>query len=103
VCFVLTFVCYRVIGWGLVSIQLWKDAWQVLHKPSIDEWKKKHDDKVDNGIKESHLVASGYTRAEGQSAWFLYLFLFMDVALGLLQLYWFGFGMLPKILEIVQA
>jgi hypothetical protein len=76
-------LAYRVVGWWLVSYQLWKDALFVL--ASHD--KKKDDDNA---------------KAKGK-VWFLYIFLFMDVALGLLQVYWFFFGMLPKIAEVVSA
>lgn len=35
-------------------------------------------------------------------AWFLFGFLVLDFLLGLLQVYWFGFGIVPKILEILM-
>jgi hypothetical protein len=35
----------------------------------------------------------------GKKDWFLYVFSAMDVLLGLLQVYWFGIAILPKILK----
>ena len=87
VCFVLTFLAYRVVGWWMVSYHLWKDALFVLRG---DNNKKNDDGDADA------------SRTAGKT-WFLYIFLAMDVALGLLQVYWFAFGMLPKIVEIVGA
>lgn len=77
-CFVLTFFYYRVVGWLWVSLPLWKDTLSVLKKDTTHN-----------------------LRAAGVS-WFLIVFLAMNVILGLLQVYWFGFGILPKILEILQ-
>jgi hypothetical protein len=82
--FVITFLAYRVVGWWMVSAQLWSDAFVVLKGPNKD----KDEDK---------------TPAYGKSKLlFLYMFLAMDVALGLLQVYWFVYGMLPKIVEIIN-
>jgi len=64
----LLFLGYRVIGWWVVSYQLWKDVFSV----------------------DKELASKG-------KAWFLNVFLFIDLTLGLLQLYWFFFGMNPKI------
>ena len=79
VCFTFTFLYYRVIGWFQVSLSLWKD---VLHvgrtKGAIEQYRP------------------GLT-------WFVYTFLVMDTLLGLLQLYWFGFGIVPKIMEIASS
>jgi len=72
--FTLLFLGYRVIGWWVVSYQLWKDVFSVDKK----------------------LASKG-------KAWFLNIFLFMDLTLGLLQLYWFFFGMIPKIVEVLEA
>jgi hypothetical protein len=77
VAFVITFVAYRVIGWWIVSYQLWKDALFAMRK--------------------------GTAKTYRSAAWFLYIFLAMDVVLGLLQVYWFVFGMLPKIVEILEG
>jgi hypothetical protein len=72
--FTLLFVGYRVIGWWVVSYSLWKDAFAV----------------------NKELLPLGKAR-------FLNIFLGMDLALGLLQLYWFVFGMIPKIIELLEA
>ena len=72
--FVLTFFYYRIVGWWQESYRLWSDALIVLGKKS--------------------------RLRPGKSLLFLYVFLAVDVALGLLQLYWFGFGILPKLVEI---
>jgi TLC domain len=87
VCFVMTFLAYRVVGWWMVSYELWTDALWVLRDD--DNGKKKNDDR-------------DASRDTGKMR-FLYVFLAMDVALGLLQVYWFVFGMLPKIVEIVSG
>jgi hypothetical protein len=75
--FALLFLWFRVIGWWIVSYQLWKDVFHV---------KKKNE----------QVVSRNKTR-------FLHVFLFMDLALGLLQVYWFVWGMIPKVIEILQA
>ena len=75
VIFPLSFLYYRVIGWWQVSFQLWSDVFHVAKKGRIEE----------------------YRPGKG---WFLYGFLVMDFLLGLLQVYWFAFGIVPKILEI---
>ena len=67
VCFALTFTYYRVYGWIKHSVPLWKDTIHV----------------IDTGSAEKY-------RPGGKSSMFLYSFLFLDVALGLLQLYWFS-------------
>jgi TLC domain len=75
--FVLLFLAYRVVGWWIVSYRLWKDALYVQQKGLANKYRP------------------------GKS-WFLYIFLFMDAALGALQLYWFIWGMIPKILEVLN-
>jgi len=75
--FALGFVYYRVAGWLWVSIPLWKDVFHVLKS------------------KDSEQLRPG-------KSWFLFVFLAMNFLLGLLQFYWFGFGILPKILEILE-
>jgi hypothetical protein len=75
--FVLTFSYYRIVGWWQESYRLWSDALIVLDKKS--------------GLRP------------GKSLLFLYVFLAVDVALGLLQVYWFGFGILPKLVEIFSG
>jgi TLC domain len=77
VSFTLTFLYYRIVGWWQVSVQLWSDVLTVgvMRKRAIDSYRP-------------------------GKAWFLYGFLAMDLALGLLQVYWFGFGIVPKIVEI---
>jgi TLC domain len=77
VSFTFTFLYYRVIGWLQVSISLWSDVLAVAKKKEIEQHRP--------GL-----------------AWFVYAFLVMDFLLGILQLYWFGFGIMPKILEILQ-
>jgi hypothetical protein len=77
VSFTLCFLYYRVIGWIQVSIPLWKDVLVVSRKGVIDNYRP-------------------------GKAWFLYGFLVLDCLLGMLQLYWFGFGIVPKILEILN-
>jgi hypothetical protein len=77
VSFTFTFLYYRVIGWWSVSFRLWSDVFVVAKKGAIERYRP-------------------------GKAWFLYGFLVMDLLLGLLQIYWFGFGIVPKILEIVK-
>lgn len=78
VMFTILFLYYRIIGWFNVSWQLWSDVLTVANKNGrIDEFRP------------------------GKS-WFLYSFLLMDVLLGALQVYWFVFGIMPKILEIIS-
>jgi hypothetical protein len=74
--FTVTFFYYRVIGWWKVSYQLWSDVLHVLKNDIMQQYRP------------------GKT-------WFLYVFLVLDLVLGLLQVYWFGFGILPKIMEIL--
>jgi len=74
VSFTFTFLYYRIIGWYKVSRQLWTDVFLV--KGRIEKYRP------------------GKT-------WFLYGFLIIDFLLGLLQVYWFAFGIVPKILEIL--
>jgi hypothetical protein len=77
VSFAVSFLYYRVIGWIVVSWQLWTDVFYVAKKGRIEEYRP-------------------------GKAWFLYGFLIMDTLLGALQIYWFAFGIVPKILEILQ-
>jgi len=76
VSFTITFLYYRIIGWFKVSRQLWIDVFLVSKKGRIEEYRP-------------------------GKAWFLYGFLIIDFLLGLLQVYWFAFGIVPKILEIL--
>lgn len=76
VSFTFSFLYYRVIGWWQVSLGLWKDILYAHSKGIIEDYRP-------------------------GKAWFLYAFLAMDVMLGSLQLYWFFFGIVPKILEIL--
>jgi len=75
--FVLTFVAYRIVGWTTVSVTLWHDVLAVLPQP-----------------------AAHYRPGK---LWFLRVFLFMDVALGALQVYWFATGLLPKVMEVITG
>uniref|UniRef100_A0A7S4AQ81 TLC domain-containing protein n=1 Tax=Pseudo-nitzschia australis TaxID=44445 RepID=A0A7S4AQ81_9STRA len=77
VSFTLSFFYYRVIGWWQVSFQLWSDVFAVAKKGCIEE----------------------YRPGKG---WFLYGFLAMDFLLGALQVYWFAFGILPKVFEVLE-
>lgn len=74
--FALSFLYYRIIGWWQVSFQMWSDVFYVAKKGRIEE----------------------YRPGKG---WFLYGFLVMDFLLGSLQVYWFAFEILPKILEVL--
>lgn len=74
--FVLSFFYYRVIGWWKVSFQLWSDVFAVAKKGTIEDYRP-------------------------GTGWFLYVFLASDFLLGSLQVYWFGFGILPKLVEIL--
>ena len=76
--FVLLFLAYRVIGWWVVGFQLWSDVLYIVRKGTAEDYRP------------------------GRS-WFLIFTLAMSIALGILQLYWFVFGMLPKITEILLA
>jgi len=75
VAFTFSFLYYRVIGWWQVSFRLWSDVFHVAKKGAIED----------------------YRPGKG---WFLYGFLLMDFLLGSLQLYWFFFGIVPKLLEL---
>jgi hypothetical protein len=76
--FAVSFLYYRVIGWWAVSYRLWGDVLYV----------------------RKHNLAEQYRPGK---AWFLYVFLGMDLALGLLQVYWFAYRIAPKILEILES
>ena len=76
VSFAFSFLYYRVIGWWQVSFQLWSDVFHVAKKGRIEE----------------------YRPGKG---WFLYGFLVMDILLGSLQVYWFAFIILPKLLKLL--
>lgn len=77
VAFTFSFLYYRVIGWWQVSFRLWSDVFAVHRKGVIEDYRP-------------------------GKAWFLYGFLVMDFLLGSLQVYWFFFGIVPKILEILS-
>ena len=79
VIFVLTFIAYRIIGWPINSVTLWKD--------------------VVNGV----LPHPTLSQLRPGKVWFLYVFLFMSVALGALQIYWFATGLVPKLVEFATA
>lgn len=76
IAFTISFLYYRVIGWWQVSFGLWSDIFAVSKKGVIENYRP-------------------------GKAWFLYAFLAMDFLLGSLQVYWFLFGIVPKILEIL--
>jgi len=63
--FAISFTLYRVILWWKVSLQLWKDAIHVLS----------------TGKSEQYRPRKNYV---------LYIYLVSNIALGILQLYWFG-------------
>ena len=84
--FTLTFFYYRIIAWILLSWPLWKDVMYVTrHKKSK---------------KDGVCLAEQYR--PNKKWWFLFFFLAMDAILGALQVYWFVYGILPKIIEILQ-
>jgi len=60
-----------------VSFNLWSDVFNVAKKGVIEDYRP-------------------------GKAWFLYGFLVMDFLLGSLQVYWFFFGIVPKILEALE-
>jgi hypothetical protein len=64
--FVITFAYYRVWMWWRVSFQLWKDALSAIH----------------SGMAEKMRPGKSFV---------LYIFLTINILLGLLQLYWFRF------------
>ena len=76
--FTLAFLYYRVIMWWVVSVQLWSDVLYIR----------------DNKLAEQYRPGK---------VWCLYVFPVMDVVLGLLQLYWFGFGIVPKVFELINS
>lgn len=76
VAFTFSFLYYRCIGWWQNSFRLWSDVLHVHKKGVIDDYRP-------------------------GKAWFLYSFLALDLLLGALQVYWFFFGIVPKILEIM--
>ncbi|CAB9511259.1 TLC domain [Seminavis robusta] len=63
--FAASFTVYRVVLWWKVSLLLWQDCYHVVTKGSSDALRP----------------GKNYV---------LYIFLFLNVPLGLLQLYWFG-------------
>jgi hypothetical protein len=77
--FAVFFAWYRVILWWKVSYQLWSDAIYVIR----------------TGIAE---------RQRPNRSFVLYIFLILNLPLGILQLYWFGIilGEVKKLL-LVQA
>lgn len=77
VAFTFSFLYYRVIGWWQVSFRLWSDVFAVAKKGVIEDYRP-------------------------GKAWFLYGFLAMDFMLGSLQVYWFFFVIVPKILQILE-
>lgn len=77
VAFTFTFLYYRVIAWWQVSYQLWSDVFYIVKKGVVEDYRP-------------------------GKVWFLYSFLVADVLLGSLQVYWFFFGIVPKILEALE-
>ena len=77
VAFTFTFFYYRVLAWLQVSFRLWSDILHVSKKGAVDD----------------------YRPGKG---WFLYSFLVVDVLLSSLQLYWFFFEIVPKIIEALE-
>jgi hypothetical protein len=75
--FALSFFFYRVYGWILYSIPLWKDTLQVLKTGSAEKLRP------------------------GKSS-FLYLFLVLNVLLGALQLFWFG-QIIEKVIKMAEG
>ena len=65
---------------------MWSDALTVL--------KQENDKKKDDDAKNASSISTGKVS-------FLYVFLASDFALGLLQMYWIFFGILPKIAAIL--
>lgn len=63
--FAVSFTIYRVVIWWKVSFQLWQDCYHV----------------VSTGISNQLRPGKNYV---------LYIFLFLNVLLGFLQLYWFS-------------
>lgn len=82
--FALSFTFYRVYLWNKISYQLWSDAMVVFKK-----------NKNANGNTASMAQEFRPGRTFG-----LYLILFADVALGLLQLFWFA-KILTEILKLL--
>jgi len=78
VSFALAFIYYRVVGWLWVSFLLWKDVIYAVVKTQTA------------------------TQLRPGKSWFLLVFLVASVVLGSLQLYWFGFGIVPKVMEILN-
>jgi len=74
--FTFTFIYYRVTGWLWVGFSLWRDVIYALKTKTAEQLRP------------------------GKS-WFLVVFLAASVLLGLLQFYWFGFGIVPKIMEML--
>ena len=72
------FLWFRVINWWIVSYRLWADVLYVRRNKLAEQYRP-------------------------GKAWFIYVFLVADVVLGLLQLYWFFFGIVPKILEVLDG
>lgn len=75
-CFFFCFLYYRIIAWWQVSFTLWSDVLTVAKKGTINDYRP-------------------------GTGWFLYWFLVSDILLGSLQLYWFFFGILPKLFELL--
>ena len=86
--FALTFTFYRVYMWNKISINLWSDAMIVLKK------KKKRET---GGKESSCCIAEEYRPG---MTFCLYIFLSINVLLGLLQLFWFT-KILKELLKVL--
>jgi hypothetical protein len=75
--FTLSFLYYRVIFWWVESIQIWKDV-QYIHNNRLAE------------------------QFRPGKEWCIFMFVGMSIALGMLQLHWFLFGIVPKIVDVLS-
>jgi hypothetical protein len=76
--FTLSFLYYRVIFWWVESIQIWKDV-QYIHNKRLAE------------------------QFRPGKEWCIFVFVGMSIVLGMLQLYWFFFSIIPKIIGVLSA
>ena len=77
--FLLSFIVYRIVLWWRVSYTLWHDVFHVIR----------------TGSAEQHRPGKAYVLT--------YIYLPFNILLGVLQLYWFGFVILPGTLRTVRG
>jgi len=77
--FLVTFFVYRIVIWWVVSYTLWKDVFHVIRTGSAERLRP------------------------GKSFVLKYIYLPFNVLLGLLQMYWFSYVILPGAIKTVRG